>query len=119
MNRPDVRLVQNQEEITSCEITGYEAEALLAKYGYGNQNFTTRQEPIVEPITNELTFEEMLRFEDEKRKSEEMLRMSKLNGPRPVTFNGNGGYDSEIKYSSTDGFGFKIEISTDMKLPKY
>lgn len=121
MNRPDVRMVQNQEEISSREVTGHEAEALLAKYGYGNQNFSTRQEPVVEqqPIANDLTFEEMLRLEDEKRHREEMLKMSKLNGPKPITFSGGNGYDSEVKYGAEDGFGFKIEISTDMKLPRY
>ncbi len=120
MNRPDVRLIQNQEEISSKEVTGHEAAALLAKYGYGNNNYSTRPEPIIEqPISNELSFEEMLRVEEEKRQKEEMLRMSKINGPRPITFNGGAGYDSEVKYGAEDGFGFKIEISTDMKLPKY
>lgn len=117
MNRPDVRLVKNQEEVGSREITGHEAEALLAKYGYGNQNFSTR--PIEQPIVNELTLDEMIRLEDEKRQRDSSLKMSKLNGPRPITFNDVNGYDSEVKYGSEDGFGFKIEISTDMKLPRY
>jgi len=49
-----------------------------------------------------------------------MRRQQQNNGIRPITFNGQNGYDSEIKYGSDDsGFGFRIEITTDMKLPKY
>lgn len=49
-----------------------------------------------------------------------MRRIARMNGPKPTTFDGNRGYDSEVKYSSDDdtGFGFKIEITTDMKLPR-
>jgi hypothetical protein len=74
---------------------------------------------VEQPINNELTFEEMMRLENEKTQREESLRTAKINGPKPITFNGGNGYDSEVKYGAEDGFGFKIEISTDMKLPKY
>jgi hypothetical protein len=49
-----------------------------------------------------------------------MIRRQKLNGPKPTTFDPNRGYESEVKWSSDDelGFGFKIEIVTDMNLPK-
>ena len=44
-----------------------------------------------------------------------------MNGTIPITFNGQDGYDSEIRYGSDSdsGYGFKIEITTDMKLPRY
>jgi hypothetical protein len=50
-----------------------------------------------------------------------MRRQQRMYGPRPTTFDSRNGYDSEVKYTSDDdtGFGFKIEITTDMKIPRY
>ena len=100
MNRPEVRIIQNQEEQTQpANIDSWEAEQ----------------------VDNGLTFEQMVAQEESRLKEEEMRRRARMNGPKPTTFDGNRGYDSEVKYSSDDdtGFGFKIEITTDMKLPKY
>lgn len=121
MNRPEVRIIQNQEEQTQpANIDSWEAEQLLRKYGHQPQQFSTREEP-QQPVDNGLTFEQMVAQEEAKRKDEEMRRRARMNGPRPTTFDGSRGYDSEVKYSSDDdtGFGFKIEITTDMKIPKY
>jgi hypothetical protein len=115
----NIRQIEGQR-VEEREVTGSEAEELLRKYGYGqNQRFSTYQEPD-QPVQPALTFEEMVRQEEEKRKAEEQRKMAKLNGPQPITFSGNGGWESEVKYGSDDemGFGFKIEITTDMKLPK-
>jgi len=119
MNKPTVRIVQDQSVESTREITGYEAEEILRKYGHVPQQFSTREEP-QQPIQPELTFEQMVAQEEAKRKGEEMRRQQKLNGPKPITFQGTQ-YDTEVKYGSDDelGFGFKIEITTDMKLPKY
>ena len=59
--------------------------------------------------------------EEAKLKQEQLSRHQQMMGPKPVTFNGQNGYDSEIRYGSDadSGFGFKIEITTDMNLPKY
>lgn len=116
----NIRQIEGQRIESEREITGSEAEELLRKYGYGqDQRFSTREEPVQSPQNN-LTFEEMIRQQEEQRKAEEQRKMAKMNGPKPITFNGNGGYESEIKYGSDDdlGFGFKIEITTDMKLPR-
>ena len=121
MNRPEVRIIQNQEEETKpANIDSWEAEQLLRKYGHQPDQFSTRQEP-TPPTEKELTFEEMLMQQDQKKREEEMRRGAQLNGPKPTTFDGRSGYDSEVKYGSDEdtGFGFKIEITTDMKLPKY
>lgn len=121
MNRPEVRIIQNQEEETKpANIDSWEAEQLLRKYGHQPNQFTTRPENI-DPPKKELTFEEMLAQEEHKKKEEELRRKNQMYGPKPTTFDGGRGYDSEIKYGSDDdtGFGFKIEITTDMKLPKY
>jgi hypothetical protein len=44
-----------------------------------------------------------------------------MNGPKPITFDGRGGYYSETKWDTDDesGLGFSVQITTDMKLPKY
>jgi hypothetical protein len=120
MQRPEIRIIQNQEEQTKpANIDSWEAEQLLRKYGHQPQQFSTREEP--KQVDNGLTFEQMVAQEEAKKKEEELRKKQRMNGPKPTTFDGNKGYDSEVKYSSDDdtGFGFKIEITTDMKLPKY
>ena len=120
MQRPEIRIIQNQEEQTKpAHIDSWEAEQLLRKYGHQPQQFSTREES--QQIDNGLTFEQMVAQEESKRKEEELRKQQRMNGPKPTTFDGSRGYDSEVKYSSDDdtGFGFKIEITTDMKLPKY
>ncbi len=119
MNRPQVRQVEGQRVESEREVTGWEAEELLRKYGY-TQDFREPQQPVHNP-QKALTFEEMIKQEEEKRAAQELRNQKKLNGPKPKTFDGTNGYDSEVKWGSDDelGFGFKIEISTDMKLPKY
>jgi len=124
MERPQVRMVNNQEVVSTREVTGSEAEELLRKYGYSqpDQQFSTREEPVIQqPVNQGSTFEEMVSQQESKRKLEELKRKQKNNSPIPNTFDGRNGYDSEIKYSSDadTGFNFKIEINTDMKLPKY
>lgn len=122
MNRPEVRQVEGQRVEAEREITGYEAEELLRKYGYGQPNeFSTRVEPQIQQNQPALSFEDMIRQEEEKRKADENRRKMQINGPKPITYNSGSGYDAEIKYGSDDelGFNFKIEITTDMKLPKY
>jgi len=117
MQRPEIRQVDHQRVENEREVTGWEAEEILRKYGHSVQQSTRPEE--VNP-SNNLTFEEMLRQEEMKRKSEEQSRMAKLYGPKPTTFGSQNGYDSEIKWGQDEesGFGFKIEIVTDMKLPK-
>lgn len=117
--RPEVRIVQNQEESSQqVNIDNWEAEQLLRKYGYGSQQASTTVDE--QQQDNGLTFEEMVRQSEQKAKDEQNRIMSLRNGPKPSTFDGRYGYDSQTTYSSDEdtGFGFKIEIVTDMKLPK-
>lgn len=122
MQRPEVRIVQDQQiENTPADISGWEAEQLLRKYGYNDQSFSTRE---TQPIQSEqpgLTFDEMIRQEEERLRFEEQRRLSQIYGPKPSTFDSNRGYDSEVKYSSDDdtGFSFKVQIVSDMNIPKY
>ena len=63
----------------------------------------------------------MIAQQELQKKEEQMRRQQQMTGPKPMTFDGGRGYDSEVKYTSDDdsGFGFKIEITTDMQLPRY
>jgi hypothetical protein len=119
MNRPEVRQVEGQRVESEREVTGWEAEELLRKYGY-TEDYRQTGQPQHNP-QKALTFEEMVKQQEEKQKAEEAEKLRKRNAPKPKTFDGSNGYDSEVKWGSDDdlGFGFKIEISTDMKLPKY
>lgn len=119
MERPQVRQIQSQQVESEREITGAEAEELIRKYGYSNE-YTTRIEQPQQSVNN-LTFEEMIAQEEAKRKREEDIKRQKMYAPKPITFDGRSGYDSKTTYGSDEdtGLGFKIEITTDMKLPKY
>lgn len=108
MNRPEIRIIEDQkEEIKEVEISQYEREMLLGKYGY------TNTQPVQPQNDNGLTFDEMIRIEEQKRKEQ----VAKLNGPKPVTFDGE--YHSNVKYDSDDlGFNYKISIVSNMEIPK-
>ena len=113
MNRPEIRIIQNQEEKTGpANIDSWEAEQLLRKYGHQSQQFSTREEPQISHPSQNLTFEEMIAQEEAKRISEEERKRQIALGPKPLTFDSRNGYDSETKYGTEEdsGFSFKIEI---------
>ena len=121
MNRPEVRIVQDQQtEINNNpNIDNWEAEQLLRKYGYKPETHNTIQQPeIVQD--NGLSFEEMVAQEEMRRRNDEMRRQQQMRGPKPVSFDGRNGYYSETTYGTDNdsGFGFKIEITSDMNIPK-
>ena len=123
MNRglTNVRQIEGQNVESEREITGSEAEEILRRYGYGEtQRYSTHQET-QQTQQKSQTFEEMIAQEEAKRKAEQDRKNASLNGTKPITFNSKNGYETEVKYGSDDelGFGFKIEISTDMRIPKY
>lgn len=121
MERPQVRMVEPQSEETKpANIPSWEAEQLLRKYGHQPEQFTTRQEEVVAPPPG-LSFEEMIAQQEAEQRNNQMRRQQQMNGLQPKTFDGSRGYDSEVRYTSDDdsGFGFKIEITTDMQLPRY
>jgi len=123
MERPIVNFIEPQRVESEREVTGSEAEELLRKYGY-TQEFSsikpTEPQPVIKRPEDELSFEEMCARDEAKRKAE-LERKRQQQGPQPKTFDNVNGYDSQVKYGSDDelGFGFKIEIISDMKLPKY
>ena len=122
MQRPEVRLIQDQQVETNenpNNINNWEAEQLLRKYGYQNTQYSTHQE--LPTIDDGLTFDQMIAQEEAKKKNEEMRRLQETNGPKPISFDGRNGYHTETKYGSDDdsGYGFKIQVTSDMPIPKY
>lgn len=122
MERPQVRMIEPQsEESRPANIPSWEAEQLLRKYGHQPEQFTTRQQEVPQNVDNGLTLDQMIAQQEAEERNNQMRRQQQMTGPKPVTFNGDRGYDSEVRYTSDDdsGFGFKIEITTDMQLPRY
>lgn len=116
MNRPEVRIISPQtEESRPANISKSEEEALLAKYGYGStpNSYSTYQEPTKNDPNSGLTFEEMVKRDEEKRKEEILRRNHLQRGPKPITFEGD--YTSETRYGSDDGFSFKVNVVTNIK----
>lgn len=117
MIRPEVRVVQpQQEDIRDAQIDSWEAEQLLRKYGY-----QCEQTPQQNNSQKGLTFEEMIAHEEARIRQETLAAQQKTNAPRPISFDGSGGYHSETRYGSDEdsGYGFKVQITSDMPLPKY
>jgi len=123
MQRPEVRILQDQDiqVNNNPQIDNWEAEQLMRKYGYQNTQYSSNQESPVPSKDNGLTFEQMIAQEEARIRDEKMRRQQQLNGPKPISFDGGNGYHTETKYGSDDdsGFGFKIEITSDMPIPKY
>jgi hypothetical protein len=119
MNRPEVRIISQQEESNTREVSGWEAEQLLRKY-VQDQSFSNRP-AVKQPEQPGLTFDQMIAQEEARLKQEQLKKNQQIFSPKPITFNGQNGYDSEVRYGSDSdsGFGFKIEITTDMNLPRY
>ena len=106
MNKPEVRIVQNQEiQNTNPNIDSWEAEQLLRKYGYSQESNPQTTQP-------GLTFEQMVAQEEERIKNDKIKRQQVIDN--------YNGYRTETTYSTDEesGFSFKIQISTDMSIPK-
>lgn len=116
MNRPEVRIIQDQqEEIKPADISPNEAEMLLVKYGFKSNQSYQEEQPHQD---NGLTFEEMIRQEELKNQQKMYDQMMKAKGPKPYTFGGN--YDSDTIYGTDgdSGYTFKVNIVSDMPIPK-
>lgn len=100
--KPEVRIIQDQSiETNEVEATSSEIASLLSKYGYGETNHENIQNK------NNETFEEMMKSQKPKPK--------KINNP--FTFDPGSVATSYEKYGELDnGYGFKLNIVSDMKL---
>jgi hypothetical protein len=115
MNRPEVRIIQDQqEEIKPADISQNERDMILARYGYPTQQTNYLEQP----VDSGLTFEEMIRQEELKNQQRLQEQLKKANGPKPYTFGGN--YDTDTIYGTDgdSGFTFKVNIVSDMPIPK-
>lgn len=115
MQRPDVRIIDNQkEEVNDINASQSEIDYLLSKYGYAQNN------NIQSPIENPQTFEDMLKQQELEKNQQELNRINKLNAPNPISFSSNRVGYSETKWSDVDvdgsTLGIKIQIVTDMKI---
>lgn len=110
MNKPEVKIIQNQEEIVNDSILdNWEVEQLLRKYGYDN-NISTEQN-YQQNYQNNLTFEELVLQNEAKIKEEEKRKLELKN-------NRSNFYSTSTNATDEDtGFTFKIEIVSDMKIP--
>lgn len=116
MERPQIRIIEDQsEEIKPADISQNEAEMLLAKYGFSKPNENSEQ---TNNNVNDLSFEEMVRQEEQKRNQKFQEELHKIRGPKPITFGGK--YDSDTLYGTDEdtGYTFKVNIVSDMPIPK-
>ena len=114
--RPEVRIIEpQQEEIKPADISQYEKEMLLGKYGYKSTQQTYDQ-----PLTNDanLSFEELCRREEQRVIEEKSRRYQQMYGPKPITFSGNSYSNETYGSESESGLNFKITVVSDMPIPK-
>lgn len=107
IGKPEVRIIEDQsEEIRPADVSSYEVQQLLQKYGYSS--------PVSRPIpstTNNRTFEDLVR---EQEMEQERIRKMKS---RPVNPSFRGDYHHRTHYRDAGDFSMKVEIFTDMPLP--
>lgn len=123
MHRPEVRVIETQhEEVKPIEVSNWEKEQLLAKYGYINQ-------PTHQPIhqgfnpTSDLSYQQMMEIED-RRYQEELHRRQQeiMNRPRTYTIDQDQVRYNETRWSNMDlggqDFGIQVQIVSDMKFTR-
>jgi hypothetical protein len=120
MVRPEVRIIDNQQtQQSDVDINSYEANALLAKYGFNQTTSPSYQPAQVEPQQPSKTFEEMVREQELQEQRLMQQRLRDANRPRAITFDDSRGAWTESKWSSSDDennqFGIQVTIVTDMK----
>lgn len=121
MQRPEVRVIETQsEEIRHIDVSNWEKQQLLAKYGYINQV----EEPKIEINdfipTKDLPYAELMRIEDEKYSRDLQRKLQELrNRPKSYTIDSDQVRFNETRWSNIDGtnLGFEVNIVSDMKLP--
>jgi hypothetical protein len=120
MERPIVRVIDNQEENinNNPNFTSSEMNDLLAKYGYKSQGNVQVYNNPVAPVNNQ-TFDEMIREQEAEERRIQEMRRQRMYGPKPITFSNDSVGYSETRYSSMDldsgSMGIQVTIVTDMK----
>ena len=116
MQRPEVRIIEPQQEQTSStDVTGSEAAYLLAKYGY-----TAPQSIPQENVSNNLTLEEMIAQQQRENEHQRQIDHQRKYGPKAITFDNNQirYTNSEFRDLDIDGqnFGIQIQVVSDMPI---
>ena len=126
MQRPEVRIIANQEETKNVEVnvSSSEAYALMAKYGFKPTDIVAPPPPqIINDPNRNLTFEEMMAIEDNKIRAErqraEMHRQEEMNRPQPYSFDRRNINYHNTKFETLDDqFGIQIQVVSDMPINK-
>jgi hypothetical protein len=120
MEKPEVRIIETQyEEVRPAEISGWERDQILAKYGYTNQSSNQQQSYSFDP-TRDLSYQEMMELEDRRIRMEYEKRNQEMtNRPRTYSIDNDQVRYNERKWSSMDlggqDFGVEVQIVSDMK----
>lgn len=120
MHKPEVRVIETQqEEIKSVDISNWEREQILAKYGYSNHTTQYDQVQSFDP-TRDLSYQEMIELEDRKiRQEQEKKYQNSMNRPKTYSIDSDQVRYNDVKWSSMDlngqEFGIQVQVVSDMK----
>ncbi len=123
MNRPEVRIIEPQHEVSKeIEVSNWEKEQLLAKYGYVNQTSNGYTNYVPNP-TRDLSYAEMMELEDRRFMEEQSRRHQELmNRPRTYSIDQDQVRFNETRWSNMDiggkEFGIQVQVVSDMKFPR-
>lgn len=127
MQKPEVRIVQNQEysESQPVNISSAEAYALMSKYGINPTMPVPQEQPKFNDPNKDLTFEQMVAMEEARlkadRQKKEFERMQELNKPTPYSFDRQNVRFHDTQYRTFDdenNFGMEIRVVTNMDINK-
>ena len=117
--KPEVRLIEPQQEQTiPVEVTGSEAAALLAKYGYKSPEFNN---PIPEPRKRQdgdMTVDEFFMAQQKEIEAIKAREHQRMYGPKAVTFDSNNINYSNTEFRNLDdtNFGIQVQVVSDMPI---
>lgn len=113
MNKPEVKIIETQsEEIKDVNISNYERDMLLNKYGYSNSNSVEYSDSTNN--SNDLSFEDMCRQEEERIRREKYQQSINNNQPKPITFDSKNYQSENIYRDDESGFSYKITIVSNI-----
>ena len=119
--RPEVRLIEpQQEQTTPVEVSGSEAAALLAKYGYKTPEFNNPMpSPQVQQDGN-MTADEFFMAQQREIEARKQREYQRMYGPKAVTFDSNHINYSNSEYRDLDidghNFGIQVQVVSDMPI---
>ena len=123
MQRPEVRIIDaGSTQNNETNVDGYEASALLAKYGF-KSNYSTTTSPRYDGAStthqDSRTFEDMVRNQEEEARRIMQRQQEQRMIPRAISFDDSRVGYSESKWSSVDvdgiQAGIQVTIVSDMK----